>query len=152
MSGGCGLTGLAGVSCRLTSPWTARCMVASSARPPTSRSCTRAICRTPRATRPLPSARVCISDGMACPLSAVFSSMIPRPTPTSLAGMYLAVYLLWCFYIRPQPPQSLNRIRNRGPLVFQLMESIKAFCIFIGPALACWIGASRIVDCMCSYG
>jgi hypothetical protein len=33
-------------------------------------------------------------------------------------------------------------------LMFQLMESIKAFCIFIGPALACWIGASRIVDCM----
>jgi hypothetical protein len=62
--------------------------------------------------------------------------------------MYVAVYLVWCFYIRPQPPHSLKRIRHRGPLMFQLMESIKAFCIFIGPALACWIGASRIVDCM----
>eukprot|EP00124_Ichthyophonus_hoferi_P003590 Ihof_evm3s320 gene=Ihof_evmTU3s320 len=68
---------------------------------------------------------------------------------TSIAfcqGFYLLCYMMWALYIRPQDPRRTDRRMERNRFVEQLVEVFRGIALFIGPAFALFVGASRLVD------
>eukprot|EP00124_Ichthyophonus_hoferi_P003553 Ihof_evm6s313 gene=Ihof_evmTU6s313 len=61
-------------------------------------------------------------------------------------GFYLLCYVLWALYIRPQDQRRTGRRIQRNRFVEQLVEVFRGMALFIGPAFALFVGASRLVD------
>lgn len=58
-------------------------------------------------------------------------------------GFYLCFYLLWSFYLRGQSSRAARRAEARNTFVFEIMELVKGFAIFVGPIFAFYVGVSR---------
>eukprot|EP00123_Amoebidium_parasiticum_P011541 comp20773_c0_seq1/m.27268 comp20773_c0_seq1/g.27268 ORF comp20773_c0_seq1/g.27268 comp20773_c0_seq1/m.27268 type:complete len:336 (-) comp20773_c0_seq1:829-1836(-) len=61
-------------------------------------------------------------------------------------GFYLFSYLIWTLYVRPQSCKARAFDRARSHLMEQVVELVRCVFLFIGPAGAMFIAASRIAD------
>lgn len=68
---------------------------------------------------------------------------------TSLAfcqGFYLLCYMLWALYVRPEGKKARLARLHRSRVHEQMIEVMRCMALFVGPAGALFVGASRLVD------
>eukprot|EP00123_Amoebidium_parasiticum_P007741 comp18332_c0_seq1/m.19418 comp18332_c0_seq1/g.19418 ORF comp18332_c0_seq1/g.19418 comp18332_c0_seq1/m.19418 type:complete len:344 (-) comp18332_c0_seq1:41-1072(-) len=68
---------------------------------------------------------------------------------TSMAfcqGFYMMFYTMWSLYVRPEDPRTLAARRERGHVAEQGLDIARGVALFIGPAGALFLAASRLID------